>query len=66
MSAATRTIDTGASTEGPSRLQVAIGCAMLAISLAGLAHAHFGLSWEINDQIFYGLVGGLTSWKLVK
>jgi hypothetical protein len=45
---------------------IAICVAMIAVSLAGLAHDALGLDWGLHQQVFYALVGGLSSWQLLR
>ncbi len=51
---------------GTTRLKIAIGVAMILVSIAGLAYSALGLEWGLHQQVLYALVGGLTSWTLVR
>jgi len=51
---------------GTGRLKIAIGVAMILVSLAGLAYSALDIEWGLHQQVFYALVGGLTSWTLVR
>lgn len=58
--------DGPAAMSGTTRLKIAIGAAMVLVSVAGLAHSALGIEWGLHQQVFYALVGGLTSWTLVR